>query len=240
LFSGFADKDSHLFCDFLQQWPTLKAARQARRSTLERFFHEHNVRKPALISERIEAIKNAHPLTDDEGVIGPFSLLVSVLAEQLRDTLHAIEAFDQAIAEQAPTIPTSPSSTASPPPGPSSLQGSSSPSANSANASLPPSTCSAMPAWFQSQNAAATPAGFTGAYSALPSFVKPSSNGPPLPSPALLGCRLLRAAKAQPDTPPCVRSPTIGSAPFITAGSPGNRTMRRATSMPSSNAVRRY
>src|SRR5690606_14950238 len=31
----FADKDSHLLCGFIQQWPTLKAARQARRSTLD-------------------------------------------------------------------------------------------------------------------------------------------------------------------------------------------------------------
>src|SRR5690606_17109012 len=99
----FADKDSQLFCDFLQQWPTLKAARQARRSTLERFFHEHNVRKAALISERIEAIKNARPLTEDDGVIRPFSLLVSVLAQQLRATLHAIKTFDAA----ALTIPRS-------------------------------------------------------------------------------------------------------------------------------------
>jgi transposase len=100
-----ADKDSYLFCDFLQQWPTLKAARQARRSTLERFFHEHNVRKSRLIAERIAAIKSALPLTEDEGVIQPFSLLVTVLAEQLRATLHAIEAFDHAIAEQAPAHP---------------------------------------------------------------------------------------------------------------------------------------
>lgn len=101
----FADKNSHLFCDFLQQWPTLKAARQARRSTLERFFHEHNVRKSALIAERIDAIKGARPLTEDEGVIEPFALLVSVLAEQLRATLHAIETFDREIAERAPAHP---------------------------------------------------------------------------------------------------------------------------------------
>lgn len=101
----FADKNSHLFCDFLQQWPTLKAARQARRSTLERFFHEHNVRKSTLIAERIDAIKGARPLTEDEGVVEPFALLVSVLAEQLRATLHAIETFDQKIAERAPAHP---------------------------------------------------------------------------------------------------------------------------------------
>ena len=40
----FQDKDTHIFCDFLSRWPTLKAAQLARRSTLETFFHDHHVR----------------------------------------------------------------------------------------------------------------------------------------------------------------------------------------------------
>jgi transposase len=100
-----ADKDSVLFCDFLQRWPTVKAARQARRATLERFFHEHNVCQPKLIEQRINAIKSAVALTDDEGVIHPFALLVSALVEQLRATLQAIETFDQEIADRAPAHP---------------------------------------------------------------------------------------------------------------------------------------
>ena len=42
----FEDKDTTLFCDFLTQWPTLKAAQLARRTTLERFFRAHHVRYP--------------------------------------------------------------------------------------------------------------------------------------------------------------------------------------------------
>ena len=101
----FADKASLLFCDFLTRWPTVKAARQARRSTLERFFHEHNVRRPALIEQRIDAIKQAIPLTADEGVVEPCALLVGALVEQLRTTLQAIERFDREIAERAPRHP---------------------------------------------------------------------------------------------------------------------------------------
>lgn len=101
----FADKASLLFCDFLTRWPTVKAARQARRSTLERFFHEHNVRRPALIEQRIDAIKQAVPLTADEGVVEPCALLVGALVEQLRATLQAIEMFDREIAERAPRHP---------------------------------------------------------------------------------------------------------------------------------------
>lgn len=101
----FEDKDSVLFCDFLQHWPTLKAAHQARRATLERFFHEHNVRQAKLIEQRIESIKNARALTNDEGVIEPFALLVKALVEQLRATIHAVASFDREIAGRAPAHP---------------------------------------------------------------------------------------------------------------------------------------
>jgi transposase len=101
----FQDKDSLLFCDFLQRWPTLKAAHQARRATLERFFHEHNVRQAKLIDRRIESIKNSVALTYDEGVIEPFALLVQALVEQLRATIQAIEVFDNEIAARAPAHP---------------------------------------------------------------------------------------------------------------------------------------
>jgi transposase len=32
-----------LFCDFITRWPTLEQVKRARRSTLERFFHQHNM-----------------------------------------------------------------------------------------------------------------------------------------------------------------------------------------------------
>lgn len=101
----FPEKDSLLFCDFLQRWPTLKTLRQARRATLERFFHEHNVRKSNLIEDRIKAIKSAVALTEDEAVIQPSALLVNALVTQLRATLQAIETFDREISERAPSHP---------------------------------------------------------------------------------------------------------------------------------------
>ena len=101
----FDDKASLLFCDFLARWPTPKAARAARRATLERFFHEHNARRPRRIEARIDAMKRAVPLTDDEGVIEPCALLVTVVVGQLRATIAAIERFDEKIAECAPAHP---------------------------------------------------------------------------------------------------------------------------------------
>jgi transposase len=97
----FPNKETRLFCDFLRQWPTLKAAQLARRSTLEQFLRQHHLRGEHRINERLEAIKRARPLTTDEGVLIPHTLMAQSLVEQLRATLEAIERFDQAIAERA-------------------------------------------------------------------------------------------------------------------------------------------
>ena len=101
----FQDKDTHIFCDFLSRWPTLKAAQLARRSTLETFFHDHHVRVGEGLAKRVHAMKTATPLTTDEGVITPKALLVQALVSQLRVTLDAIEAFEQAIAQHAQRHP---------------------------------------------------------------------------------------------------------------------------------------
>jgi transposase len=97
----FEDKDTLLFCDFLAQWPTLKAAQLARRTTLEGFFRTHHVRYDNVIDKRLQAIKSATPLTTDEGVITPNALLVQALVAQLRVILQAITDFDHAIAQHA-------------------------------------------------------------------------------------------------------------------------------------------
>jgi transposase len=101
----FDDKDTTIFCDFLTQWPTLKAIQLARRSTLERFFRAHHVRYADVIDQRIQAIKSATPLTTDARVIAPTALLVQALVSQLRVTLQAIDDFDEAIAQRAQSHP---------------------------------------------------------------------------------------------------------------------------------------
>ena len=97
-------KETFVFCAFITRWPTLKHVKRARRSTLERLFREHNVRRP-LIEARIQAIKAVTPLTNDPAVIEPYSLEVPALAEQLRTVLEVIRRFDEAIAALAPFLP---------------------------------------------------------------------------------------------------------------------------------------
>ena len=101
----FVHKETFIFCAFIARWPTLKQVKRARRSTLERFFRENNLRRPRLIEERIESIKSATTLTDDPAVIEPCTLEALALVEQLRVTLELIKRFDKAIAELAPTLP---------------------------------------------------------------------------------------------------------------------------------------
>jgi hypothetical protein len=101
----FDDNGTALCCDFLAEWPTLKAVLLTRRAPLERFFRNRHVRDADVIDQRIQAIKSATPLTTDEGIIAPNTLLVQALVSQLRVTLRAIAAFDKAIAQRAQSHP---------------------------------------------------------------------------------------------------------------------------------------
>jgi transposase len=101
----FKDKDTLVFCDFVTRWPTLKQAQRARKARLCAFFHEHNVRYPQVIEKRVQAIVSASPLTTDPSVIGPHSLLVTSLVQQLRVLLQSVERFEAEIAAVAPTLP---------------------------------------------------------------------------------------------------------------------------------------
>jgi transposase len=101
----FDDRGTVLFCDFLTRWPTFLAARRARSTTLEVFFHAHNCRHANLIEARLESIRAATPLTEDPGIVAPCRLYVLALVEQLRTVLTAIDGFDREIATVAGTLP---------------------------------------------------------------------------------------------------------------------------------------
>ncbi|MFT5103881.1 MAG: transposase [Candidatus Latescibacterota bacterium] len=93
----FQDRDTVIFCDFLERWPTLKEAKTARKSTLLTFFENHNARYPKINEDRVSAIKGAIALTDDCGVIDPNVALVRILIAQLRLLIGGIESLDKEI-----------------------------------------------------------------------------------------------------------------------------------------------
>jgi transposase len=94
----FSDIDTLIFCDFIERWPSLELAREARRDVLLRFMQSHNARYDTVNQKRVEDIKAAQPLTKDPGVIVPNQLCVITLIAQLKATLQAIKLFDKNIA----------------------------------------------------------------------------------------------------------------------------------------------
>jgi transposase len=93
--------DTPLFCAFIRQWPSLTQAKRARRTTLEKFFHQHNLYRKPVLERRIGAIKSATPLTRDEAVIMPYRLQTLALVNQLEVALQSIGMYDDEIATLA-------------------------------------------------------------------------------------------------------------------------------------------
>jgi len=100
----FQEKDTHIFADFLLKWPTLDAAKRARKHTLMQFFQSHNARYGQVNEKRIQAIKQAIPLTGDPGVIVPNQILVEVLAGQLKGLLDVIDRINVEIKQRYRTL----------------------------------------------------------------------------------------------------------------------------------------
>ena len=93
----FKEKDTFIFCDFISKWPSLTTVKKARKQTLLDFFNRHNSHYETVNNARLLSIKEAVPLTKDEGVIAPNQLLVEVLIAQFKVLLMGIEQLDKAI-----------------------------------------------------------------------------------------------------------------------------------------------
>jgi len=74
LLRWFDDVDTPLVADLLQRWPSLRQLQRARPDTLRKFFHHHNCRQEERIQQRITAIYDAMPLTEDSAVVEGGSL----------------------------------------------------------------------------------------------------------------------------------------------------------------------
>src|SRR5665647_2870706 len=101
----FEDRNTLIFSDFLSHGPTLRHVKRARRSPLVSFFHQHNVRRAYLVEERIQGIRAATALTEDEAVIRPSQMVVQALVEQLRALLQSPDHFDAEIDAVAKSLP---------------------------------------------------------------------------------------------------------------------------------------
>ncbi|WAL58578.1 IS110 family RNA-guided transposase [Thermocoleostomius sinensis] len=84
----FEDKDTQVFCAFVERYPTLKDAQAAPPEELTQFFRSHQVIRRSAITRRIAQIAaSGISLTEDPGIVEPMQWLVQTLIGQLKPLL---------------------------------------------------------------------------------------------------------------------------------------------------------
>jgi len=96
----FKERDSIIFCEFVQKWPSLTQAKRARKATIMTFFNQHNSRYNDINEKRVDDIKSARALTDDIGVIEPNQILIELLIPQLKILIQSIAHMDKEIKQR--------------------------------------------------------------------------------------------------------------------------------------------
>ena len=99
LLHWFDDVTTPLVGAMLQRWPSLQALQRSHPGTIRKFFHQHNCRAEKLIEERISAIYQAVPASDDTAVLEAGALTARGLVALLATLRVNIAEFDRRIAE---------------------------------------------------------------------------------------------------------------------------------------------
>jgi len=84
---------------FLARWPDLATLQKADAKTLRAFFYRQNSRGAEKMEARLELVKKARALTEDEAIIAPARHLVTARAAMLKALHTAIADLDKAIAK---------------------------------------------------------------------------------------------------------------------------------------------
>src|SRR6516164_621242 len=93
----FDDVTTPLVGDLLGRWPSLDELRRVHPGTLRKFFHEHNCRFAERNQERIDAIYQAVPATNDAAVLEAGALTARGLVALLRTLRDHIAELDRRI-----------------------------------------------------------------------------------------------------------------------------------------------
>jgi len=91
------DLDSALAVDFLDRWPDLLTLKTAKPGVLKRFYYAHQLRRPELLEQRLQLIRQAVALTSDEARVSVAVLQLRCLLDQLRAFRRHVARFDQEI-----------------------------------------------------------------------------------------------------------------------------------------------
>jgi transposase len=95
----FDDLASPLVGDLLERWPDLEQLQRAHPGTLHKFFHKHNCRGEKRMEERIQAVYQAIPATQDAAVLEAGAMRARGLVRLLATLSHQIAVCDRRIAE---------------------------------------------------------------------------------------------------------------------------------------------
>ncbi len=102
----FEDKDTLVFCEFIEQFSQVQTAQAATPQQLTQFFHTHKVTRKSAIARRIQQIQAAGvPLTTDEAIVVPAQALTRALIALLKVILHQLADFNAKIAALFETLP---------------------------------------------------------------------------------------------------------------------------------------
>jgi len=91
--------NSELAADFLSRWPDLVTLKAAKPATVKRFYHTHNLRRPELLTQRLEFIGKAVALTTNEATVHVAVLQLRFLLDQWRVFHRHIPLLDERIKE---------------------------------------------------------------------------------------------------------------------------------------------
>ncbi len=89
--------NTDLALDFLDRWPDLIRLKAARPSAIKRFYYAHNLRRPQLLEERLQAIRQAIALTTDPARVSVAVLHLHSLLDLLRPLRQHVALLDQHI-----------------------------------------------------------------------------------------------------------------------------------------------
>jgi len=89
------DLNTVLACNFLSRWPSLPSLQKAKPAQLRKFYLDHGCRRAEIIEQRIEEIRKAQPLTEDDAVIHTSVLMVQSTVNELHVLITAIKQFEQ-------------------------------------------------------------------------------------------------------------------------------------------------
>jgi transposase len=102
----FEDKDTLVFCAFMEQFPSVIDAQTATAQHLTQFFRSHQAGRKSAIARRIQQIQEAGPpLTRDDAIVVPAQALTCALIALLKVVLTQLNDFNAKIVTLFESIP---------------------------------------------------------------------------------------------------------------------------------------